>query len=93
MLTGLTASRLMVRKAAVALDEAADNAVELCAMAKLFSTDHCFSICNDSLQLHGCYGYLKDSSVQQFMRDTRVYQILEGMEDIRVDKPFLVLAQ
>ena len=53
MLTGLTASRLMVRKAAVAVDEAADNAVELCAMVKLFSTDHCFSICNDSLQLYG----------------------------------------
>ena len=83
----------MVHKAAVALDDAADNAVELCAMAKLFFTDHCFSICNDRLQLHGGYGYLKDSSVQQFMRDTRVHQILEGMEDIRIDKPFLALAR
>ncbi len=32
----------------------------LCAMAKLFATDTCFGICNDALQLHGGYGYLKD---------------------------------
>lgn len=78
MATSLVASRLMVRKAAVALDEGSANAVELCAMAKLFATDHCFNICNDALQLHGGYGYLKDYPVQQFMRDTRVHQILEG---------------
>lgn len=36
-------------------------------------------ICNDALQLHGGDGYLKDYSVQQFMRDTRVHQILEGI--------------
>ena len=30
------------------------------------------------MQLHGGYGYLKDYAVQQFMRDSRVHQILEG---------------
>ena len=78
MATSLVASRLMVRKAAISLDEGRGNVVELCAMAKLFATDQCFSICNDALQLHGGYGYLKDYPVQQFMRDTRVHQILEG---------------
>ena len=79
MATSLVASRLMVRHAAVALDEGTDHVVETCAMAKLFATDHCFNICNDSLQLHGGYGYLKDYPVQQYMRDTRVHQILEGV--------------
>jgi isobutyryl-CoA dehydrogenase len=78
MATNLVASRLMVRHAARALDAGADNAVELCAMAKLFATDNCFNICNESLGMHGGYGYLKDYPVQQFMRDTRVHQILEG---------------
>lgn len=78
MATSLVASRLMVRKAAVAMDEGSDDVVDLCAMAKLFATDHCFAICNDALQLHGGYGYLKDYPVQQYMRDTRVHQILEG---------------
>ena len=31
-----------------------------------------------ALQLHGGYGYLKDYPVQQYFRDTRVHQILEG---------------
>ena len=29
-----------------------------CALAKKISTDECFTVCNDSLQLHGGYGYL-----------------------------------
>ncbi len=77
--TSLTASRLMVRHAAAALDDGDCNTAELCAMAKLFATDHCFNITNEALQLHGGYGYLKDYAVQQFMRDTRVHQILEGV--------------
>ena len=36
-------------------------------------------ICNQALQMHGGYGYLKDYAVQQFVRDIRVHQILEGM--------------
>lgn len=35
-------------------------------------------ICNQALQMHGGYGYLKDYAVQQFVRDVRVHQILEG---------------
>ena len=72
----------MVREAARALQDDRGSAVELCAMAKLFTTDTCFSICNQALQLHGGYGYLKDYPVQQYMRDTRVHQILEGTNEI-----------
>ena len=35
-------------------------------------------ICNDALQIFGGYGYLKDYKVQQYFRDCRVHQILEG---------------
>lgn len=82
MATDLVASRLMVREAARALQEDGASAVEMCAMAKLFATDTCFSICNRALQLHGGYGYLKDYPVQQYMRDSRVHQILEGTNEI-----------
>lgn len=80
MATGLVASRLMVRHAARALQNNTSASRELCTMAKLFATDTCFDICNDALQLHGGYGYLKDYPVQQYMRDTRVHQILEGID-------------
>ena len=78
MATDLVASRLMVRQAAHSLDTEAPAHVALGSMAKLFATDKCFDICNNALQLHGGYGYLKDYPVQQYMRDCRVHQILEG---------------
>ncbi|XP_074213071.1 isobutyryl-CoA dehydrogenase, mitochondrial isoform X1 [Camelus bactrianus] len=78
MATRLVASRMMIRSAAVALQEEREDAVALCSMAKLFATDECFAICNQALQMHGGYGYLKDYVVQQYVRDTRVHQILEG---------------
>ncbi|XP_033851527.2 isobutyryl-CoA dehydrogenase, mitochondrial isoform X1 [Acipenser ruthenus] len=82
MATRLVASRLMVRQAALALQEERQDAVTLCSMAKLFATDECFAICNQSLQMHGGYGYLKDYAVQQFVRDIRVHQILEGTNEV-----------
>jgi len=44
MFTKLIASRLLVRKAALALDQNARDTVTLCAMAKLFATDACFDV-------------------------------------------------
>jgi isobutyryl-CoA dehydrogenase len=44
MFTKLVASRLLVRKAALALDQNAKDTVTLCAMAKLFATDTCFDV-------------------------------------------------
>ncbi|XP_060902704.1 isobutyryl-CoA dehydrogenase, mitochondrial [Labrus bergylta] len=82
MATKLVASRLLVREAATALQENRPDAVSLCSMAKLFATDECFNICNQALQMHGGYGYLKDYAVQQFVRDIRVHQILEGTNEV-----------
>ncbi|XP_066495584.1 isobutyryl-CoA dehydrogenase, mitochondrial [Tiliqua scincoides] len=82
MATRLVAARLMVRNAAKALQEEREDAVALCSMAKLFATDECFAICNQALQMHGGYGYLKDYAVQQFVRDIRVHQILEGTNEV-----------
>lgn len=82
MATDLVSSRLLVRQAANALDNSAPLAVPLCSMAKLSATDKCFDICNQALQLHGGYGYLKDYAVQQYMRDCRVHQILEGNDEV-----------
>ena len=79
MATELMASRLLVRNAAVALQRKHPDLVTLCSMAKLFTTERCFHICNEALQIHGGYGYLKDYPVQQYMRDSRVHMILEGM--------------
>ena len=53
-----------------------------CAMAKRFATDTCFAICDEALQLHGGYGYLRDFPLERYLRDVRVHQILEGTNEI-----------
>ncbi|XP_073441068.1 isobutyryl-CoA dehydrogenase, mitochondrial [Dendrobates tinctorius] len=82
MATQLVTARLIVRHAAQALQEEHRDAATLCAMAKLYATDECFKVCNQALQMHGGYGYLKDYAVQQFVRDIRVHQILEGTNEV-----------
>ena len=82
MLTDLTASRQMVRLAAHKLDHGHSETSLYCAMAKRFATDHCFTLCNEALQLHGGYGYLNDYPLERWVRDSRVHQILEGTNEI-----------
>jgi alkylation response protein AidB-like acyl-CoA dehydrogenase len=82
MATELEAARLMVWRAAASLDADDPEATMHCAMAKRFATDAGFAICNDALQLHGGYGYLKDFPIERYLRDVRVHQILEGTNEI-----------
>jgi len=82
MATELEAARLMVRRAASALDAGEPRATLYCAMAKRFATDAAFTIANDALQLHGGYGYLRDYPLERLVRDLRVHQILEGTNEI-----------
>ena len=82
MATELEAARLMVHRAAAALDAGDPTATRLCAMAKRFATDVGFEVANQALQLHGGYGYLKDYPLERIVRDLRVHQILEGTNEI-----------
>jgi hypothetical protein len=82
MATDLDAARLMVRRAAHALDNRDPAATRYCAMAKRFATDAGFEVANQALQLHGGYGYLKDYPLERIVRDLRVHQILEGTNEI-----------
>jgi alkylation response protein AidB-like acyl-CoA dehydrogenase len=82
MLTELVAARQMVRLAASKLDRGDPQATTYCAMAKRFATDAGFNVCNDALQLHGGYGYIREYPLERHVRDTRVHQILEGTNEI-----------
>lgn len=80
--TELEASRLMLWRAAAALDAQEPDHVELCAMAKLFVTDRCSDIADRALQLFGGYGYLSEYGIEKIVRDLRVHRILEGTNEI-----------
>lgn len=82
MVTELVAARQMVRLAASRLDENHPEKTVYCAMAKRFATDIGFEVCNQALQLHGGYGYIREYPIERFFRDARVHQILEGTNEI-----------
>ncbi|MBR9791358.1 MAG: acyl-CoA dehydrogenase [Gammaproteobacteria bacterium] len=82
MATELVAARQLVRLAAFKLDEQDPQATAYCAMAKRFATDVGFSVCNEALQIHGGYGYIKEYPLERHVRDVRVHQILEGTNEI-----------
>jgi alkylation response protein AidB-like acyl-CoA dehydrogenase len=82
MATNLEAARMMIYRAADALDRADPQAAMYSAMGKRFATDLGFEVVNEALQLHGGYGYLKDYGMEKLVRDLRVHQILEGTNEI-----------
>ncbi len=82
MATELEASRLMIYRAADAIDRADPQASMYSAMGKRLATDLGFKVCNEALQIHGGYGYLKDYGLEKLVRDLRVHQILEGTNEI-----------
>ncbi|EGU0168112.1 acyl-CoA dehydrogenase [Vibrio parahaemolyticus] len=82
MATELVAARQMVRLAAAKLDAQHAEKSVYCAMAKRFATDVGFKVCDQALQIHGGYGYIKEYPVERHFRDVRVHQILEGTNEI-----------
>lgn len=82
MATALASSRMLLWRAASALDDDAPDKVELCAMAKLYVTDACYDVADQALQLHGGYGYLREYGLEKIVRDLRVHRILEGTNEI-----------
>jgi len=82
MATELEAARLMIYRAADAIDRADPQATMYSAMGKRLATDLGFKVCNEALQIHGGYGYLKDYGLEKLVRDLRVHQILEGTNEI-----------
>ncbi len=82
MATELVAARQMVRLAATRLDGGDTDASVYCAMAKRLATDVGFEVCNQALQIHGGYGYLREYPLERLLRDARVHQILEGTNEI-----------
>lgn len=82
MNTELVAARQMVRLAAFKLDNNDPEKTAYCAMAKRFATDVGFKVCDDALQIHGGYGYIREYPLERHVRDVRVHQILEGTNEI-----------
>jgi alkylation response protein AidB-like acyl-CoA dehydrogenase len=53
------------------------------ASAKLFASESAVEICNEAVQIHGGYGFIKDYPVEKFYRDVKLCTIGEGTSEIQ----------
>jgi len=60
-----------------------DLAALLTPIAKAFFTDCGFEVTNLGVQIHGGMGFIRETGVEQFVRDARIAQIYEGANGIQ----------
>jgi alkylation response protein AidB-like acyl-CoA dehydrogenase len=82
MATGIDAARLMVYRAAH-LKNQGKRITRESAMAKLFASEVAVKVCDEAVQVHGGYGFIKDYPVEKFYRDVKLCTIGEGTSEIQ----------
>src|SRR3974377_2636993 len=53
-----------------------------CSINKVFSSEALAYVVDESLQIHGGYGYSKDYPAERAYRDARIARIYEGTKEI-----------
>ena len=81
MATEIEAARQLVYRAAALYDSGRD-CVTLVSMAKLFATETANRVAYQAVQMHGGYGYMRESPVEGFFRDVRLWTIASGTSEI-----------
>ncbi|TMB98098.1 MAG: acyl-CoA dehydrogenase [Chloroflexi bacterium] len=80
--TELDAARLLVHRAAWLADRAESFSIAA-SKAKLFASEAASRAANESLQVLGGYGYLRDYPVERHLRDARLMEIGEGTSEVQ----------
>ena len=81
MATQVAAARQLTYHAAGMFAEGEDCVTEV-SMAKLFATEAANRIAYDTVQLHGGYGYVRETPVERFARDYRLWTIAAGSSEM-----------
>ncbi len=82
MATQIEAARLLTVQAA-ALKDAGKKTTQQSAMAKLFASETAVRAAEESIQIHGGYGYTKDYPAEKYWRDSKLCTIGEGTSEIQ----------
>ncbi len=82
MATQIEAARLLTLQAAY-LKDAGKKVSQASAMAKLFASETAVKVAEESIQIHGGYGYTKDYPAEKYWRDAKLCTIGEGTSEIQ----------
>jgi alkylation response protein AidB-like acyl-CoA dehydrogenase len=80
--TALDAAELLVYRAAWLADRG-ERYTEQASIAKLFASEAATRVCNDSLQIHGGYGYTREFEIEKHLRDVKLCEIGEGTSQVQ----------
>ncbi|UCH62923.1 MAG: acyl-CoA dehydrogenase [Fidelibacterota bacterium] len=78
----IEAARLLVRRAAFTKDQG-EPFSRLAAMAKVFASEVAMKAADKCVQIHGGYGYIRETGVERLLRDAKITQIYEGTSEIQ----------
>ena len=82
MATRIEAARLLTYRAAYLKDQGKRTTLDS-AMAKLYSSEVAVRAAEESVQIHGGYGFVKDYPAEKFFRDVKLTTIGEGTSEIQ----------
>ena len=82
METKIEAAKLLVYKAAWLKQNKLPYSVDA-AKAKLFAAEVAMDVTTKAVQIHGGYGYTKESPVERMMRDAKITEIYEGTSEVQ----------
>jgi len=82
MATELDAAWLLTMRAAQMKDAGLNVTLES-SMAKLYASEVACRICDEGVQIHGGYGFIKDYPAEKFYRDVKLCTIGEGTSEIQ----------
>jgi alkylation response protein AidB-like acyl-CoA dehydrogenase len=82
MATELDAARLLTMRAA-SMKDAGMKTTQESSMAKLYASEVAVRCANESVQIHGGYGFIKDYPAEKFYRDVKLCTIGEGTSEIQ----------
>jgi alkylation response protein AidB-like acyl-CoA dehydrogenase len=81
MAVEIQAARLLVRDCAQAMDSGSRARTEA-SMAKMYASDVAQRVATEAVQIHGAYGVSPEFRVGRAYRDAKVFQLVEGTNEI-----------
>ena len=78
----IEAARLLIRQAAWKKDQK-QNYGHIASMAKVYASEVAMRASTQCVQIHGGFGYMRESGIERLMRDAKITQIYEGTSEIQ----------
>jgi alkylation response protein AidB-like acyl-CoA dehydrogenase len=83
MAMDIEAARMLVYRAANAVERGDPKMSYHAAVAKCYAGDAAMKVTTDAVQILGGYGYMREYPVERMMRDAKITQIYEGTNQIQ----------